>query len=154
MTGKKKIKLKDVTADNWEAVADLELTEEQEDLLDENVYSIAESKFNPHAVLRAVYAGRKLVGFLMYDPCVDEGLPHDYKIYRFMIDRRHQGQGYGRGALECAIEEIRQDADWQKIVICYMAGNKAAKKFYASLGFIETGVDEDGEIIAEIRRNA
>jgi diamine N-acetyltransferase len=152
MAKPKKIKLKDVTAENWEAVADLELTKDQKKLVDENVYSIAESKFDPHAVLRAAYAGRKLVGFIMYDPCVDDGRPHDYLIYRFMIDRRQQGKGYGRGTLERVIEEIHQDPEWRRIVICYMPSNKAARKFYASLGFVETGIDEDGEIIAEIRR--
>src|SRR5829696_5393351 len=60
------VKLKDVTADNWEAVVDLELSAEQEDLVASNVYSLAESKFDPDARPRAVYAGRRVVGFLMY----------------------------------------------------------------------------------------
>jgi GNAT superfamily N-acetyltransferase len=28
-------------------------------------------------------------------------------IYRFMIDRKHQGKGYSRAALSKALEEIR-----------------------------------------------
>lgn len=150
----KKIKLKKVTADNWEAVAGLKLTEDQEDLVAPNVYSIAESKFNPQAIPLAIYAGRKPVGFIMYEPCVDDDRPHEYLIYRFMIDRRHQSKGYGRLALQKVIDDIKEDPAWARIRICYMPENKAAKKFYGSLGFNEVGIDEDDEIIAEIRREA
>ncbi|MCC2097702.1 MAG: GNAT family N-acetyltransferase [Hyphomicrobiales bacterium] len=148
------VKLKEITADNWEAVADLELAKDQEDLVADNVYSIAESKFNPHAILKAIYSGRRLVGFIMYEPCIDDGQPHEYLIYRFMIDRRHQGKGYGRAALQRVIDTIKQDPQWKCIRICYMPENKAARKFYGSLGFEEAGIDEDNEIIAEIRRKA
>jgi diamine N-acetyltransferase len=149
---KKEVTLEEVTADNWEEVVDLELAKGQKDLVAENVYSLAESKFNPHAIPRAIYAGRRLVGFIMYEPCVDDDRPHDYLIYRFMIDKKHQGKGYGRDALVRVIESIQESPDWNRITICYMPGNHAARKFYASLGFVETGSDDDGEIIAEIRR--
>ena len=97
----KNVKLKDVTAKNWRAVARLELAPDQSDLVADNLYSIAESKFDPDARPRAVYAGDEPVGFLMYDASDGEAL-----IYRFMIDRRHQGKGYGRAALVLAIDEI------------------------------------------------
>jgi diamine N-acetyltransferase len=151
MAASKPVTLRDVTADNWEAVTDLELTDEQEDLVADNSYSLAESKFDPHAVPKAIYAGRKLVGFIMYEPLTEDGRPNDYLIYRFMIDRRQQGKGYGRAALEKLIGEIKADPAWNRIVICYVEDNAAARKFYRSLGFVETGRDEDNEIIAEIR---
>ncbi|MDQ1831907.1 hypothetical protein [Massilia scottii] len=37
------------------------------------------------------------------------------------------------------------------IYICYLPKNPVAKAFDGSLGFVETGLDEDGEMIAEIR---
>ena len=64
---RKRVKLADVTAGNWEAVVDLELDEAQEDLVASNAYSLAESKFDGHARPRAVYAGKRVVGFLMYE---------------------------------------------------------------------------------------
>ncbi len=153
MSKPKKIQLKDVTADNWEAVIALKLTEEQEDLVADNTYSLAESKFSPHAVPKAIYAGRKPVGFIMYEPLVDENKPHDYLIYRFMIDRRHQNKGYGRKALAKAIKAIKKDKHWRRIIISYMPDNLTAKSFYASLGFVETRTDEDGEMMAVIARS-
>ena len=145
---RKDVKLKDVTADNWEAVVDLELSDEQQELVADNAYSLAESKFSPLARPRAVYAGKRIVGFLMYEPL--EGKPHEVLIYRFMIDRRQQGKGYGHAALACAIEEIRQNPRVRTISISYMPDNPVAKQFYAGFGFVEVGCDEDGEMIATL----
>jgi 4'-phosphopantetheinyl transferase EntD len=41
------VKLKKVTADNWEAVVELELGAGQEDLVKSNLYSVAEAQFDP-----------------------------------------------------------------------------------------------------------
>ena len=97
-----KVKLKKVTADNWEAVADLKLSADQEALVATNLYSIAESQFDPDARPRAIFVGERIVGFLMYDAGRPRDNPREALIYRFMIDRTHQGEGYGRAALEKA----------------------------------------------------
>ena len=147
----KKITLREVNAENWEEVVDLELEEEQEDYVASNAYSIAESKFNTYAVPLAIYAGKKVVGFLMYETLHGEGEPETYSIYRFMIDRRWQGKGYGRRALEQTIKDIGRRSDCHRITICYVPDNEMAKGFYASLGFREVGLNDDGEMVAEIR---
>lgn len=147
----KKISLRDVTADNWEAVVDLELTDEQEDYVASNAYSLAESKFNSYAHPMAIYAGRKIVGFVMYETLHEDGEPETYSVYRFMIDRRHQSKGYGRQAMEIVLRTISRKSDCRRIAICYLPDNKNAKAFYASLGFCEIGIDEHGEMVAEIR---
>ena len=144
------VKLKDVTAKNWRAVARLKLAPEQKDLVASNLYSIAQSKFDPNAYTRAVYAGDKPVGFLMYDVWKTKGETREASIYRFMIDRSHQGKGYGRAALALALAEIRGVPGIKKISIGYLPDNRVAKPFYASFGFVEAGKDEDGEIIAEL----
>ena len=139
------VRLKDVTEDNWRAVIDLKLDPEQEDLVASNLYSIAESRFDPDARPRAVYAGKRVVGFLMYDVQSRKA-----SIYRFMIDRKHQGKGYGRAALSKALDEIRAIPKIRTVSIRYMPDNPVAKPFYASFGFVEVGKDEDGEIIADL----
>lgn len=144
----KPIRLKSVTGRNWEAVVDLELAPRQRKLVASNAYSLAESKFDPGARPRAIYAGKRVVGFLMYD--ISRGRKKAF-IYRFMIDRRHQGKGYGRAALAAAIKEIAKVAGVKKVAIAYMAGNRVARKFYTSLGFCEVGRDDDGEVIAELK---
>jgi diamine N-acetyltransferase len=146
----KHVALKDVTAANRQAVADLELGPDQKHLVASNSESLQEARSDPDARPRAIYAGEGLVGFLMYDAGRAEDDPREALIYRFMIDRRHQGEGYGRAALENAIEELRAIPGVQKIFISYMPDNPVAKPFYASFGFKEIGTDEDGEMIAEL----
>lgn len=146
----KRVTLREITADNWEEVAELELHEHQEDFVEDNAWSIAESKFNKYAVPRAIYAGKRPVGFIMWESLAAEGAPHEYSIYRFMIDKDHQGRGYGRLAMEIALGEIRKDRRLKRITICYVPENEKAREFYASFGFRELGLDEDGEMIAEL----
>jgi diamine N-acetyltransferase len=147
----KKISLKDVTADNWEAVADLELDADQEDLVASNLYSVAESHYDPDARPRAIYAGKRVVGFLMYDVQRTKGRAREASIYRFMIDRKYQGKGYGRAALSKALEEIRAIPHVKRVLISYMPENPVAGPFYASFGFKEVGRDRDGEVIAKLK---
>jgi diamine N-acetyltransferase len=144
------VTLKDVTAANWRAVVSLELAPEQEDLVAGNAYSLVEARFDPDARPRAVYAGRRVVGFLMYEAPATQGGRRAASIYRFMIDRRHQGKGYGRAALARALDEIRALPGARKVTVCYVPGNPVAKDFYASFGFVEVGRDDDGEVIAEL----
>lgn len=144
------VKLKDVTEDNWRAVIGLQLEPEQEGLVASNLYSLAESKFDPDARPRAVCAGKRIVGFLMYEVRKTKANRHKASIYRFMIDRKHQGEGYGRAALGKALDEIRAIPHIRKVSISYMPANPFAKQFYASFGFVEAGQDDDGEMIAEL----
>jgi diamine N-acetyltransferase len=144
------VELRDVTAENRKAVAALELDPMQEDLVASNAESLAEARFDRDARPRAIYAGGRLVGFLMYDAGTADDEPREAVIYRFMIDRRHQGKGYGRAALAKALDEIRTIPQVGKVSIGYIPGNPVAKPFYASFGFVEVGLDEDGEMVAEL----
>jgi diamine N-acetyltransferase len=144
------VRLENVTARNWSAVARLKLAPEQKDLVASNLYSIAQSKFDPNAHPRAVYAGRELVGFLMYDVREKKEQTREASIYRFMIDVKHQRKGYGRAALARALDEIRATPGVKKVSIGYMPENAVAKSLYATFGFVEVGKDEDGEIEAEL----
>jgi diamine N-acetyltransferase len=145
----KSVRLAEVTAANWEAVIALKLRKKQARLLSDNLYSLAESKFDPDAQPRAVYAGRRLVGFLMYD-ISGRGRRRIATLYRFMIDKRHQGRGYGRAALMAVIDEITRRGDVAKIVVLYLPDNHGAGRLYSSLGFRDAGEDEDGERLAEL----
>lgn len=142
------VTLRAVTRDNFEAITDLELLPHQEDWLASNSYSIAQASFNPHLKTRAVYADETLVGFMMYAVPVAGGDPGDYGIWRFMIDAKHQGSGLGRQALTKLIDEIRAHDGVRQITISYMPDNDAARRFYASFGFVERGIDDCDEMVA------
>ena len=139
------ISLRAVTADNFEIISELPLLPQQRDYLASNDFSIAQASFYPATMhTRAVYCGEEVIGFLMFVSPDDEDPPGHYRIWRFMIDHRRQGQGHGRAALALALAQIRARPDARSIEICYKPGNAKAKQFYASVGFVETGLDADG----------
>mgnify|MGYP001766317419 CR=1 FL=1 len=123
----------------------LRLADDQTNLVASNVESLAEADEDADARPRAVVAGDRIVGFLMYE--LFEG-GRAANIYRFMIDVAEQGRGYGRAALARLLDEIAAESDVERVEICYMPENVGARRLYAEAGFVEVGVDEDGEIIA------
>ena len=79
-------------------MVELEFGAGQEDLVASNLYSIAEAQFDPtRARARLCREARRRL--LMYDVQKTKGKAQEASIYRFMIDRKHQGKGYGRAAL-------------------------------------------------------
>ena len=73
------------------------------------------------------------------DPAFVEMAKKSYCLWRFMIDKRYQRRGYGRKAMQLALDYIRTwpcgkaDTCW----LSYEPENEVAKKLYASFGFIE-----------------
>ncbi|MYN04316.1 GNAT family N-acetyltransferase [Pseudoduganella sp. DS3] len=142
------IQLRAVTRQNFDAITDLQLLDHQRSYIASNSYSIAQASFYPQMQTRAIYAGEELVGFLMYVDLELEGHLNEFGVWRLMIDSRRQGQGYGRAALLLALAEIRARGGVRKIWISYLPDNALARELYASIGFVETEIDEDGEMNA------
>ena len=143
------VTLRAVTRDNFEALTDLQLHPHQREYLASNSYSIAQASFYPNYHTRAIYADEEPVGFMMFVALdADESELGEYAIWRFMIDCRHQGKGFGRHALTSLLDEIRRDPAACKVWISYVPGNAIASRFYADFGFVETGIDEEDEMVA------
>ena len=146
------VKLAKIDGPKFHDVIDLELEEDQIKNLPSNVYSLAESTLSPLFHPRAIMADGQIVGFVMYQFGEDGAWDADEcTIWRFMIDRRHQGTGIGTLAMPLAIEEIKAHQRCSLIDIYYDPKNTAAKKLYARFGFIETGHRDDGDTIAELK---
>jgi len=143
------IEIAEVDKNNWEDVVDLQLEQDQEPFVASNAYSLAEAAYDEDCFPRAVYAGTSAVGFVMFASMASAGFAGEYMICRLMIDREHQRKGYGRQALDKTIALISGLPGSTRIKICYKPDNPVAKDFYASFGFVETGLDEEGEMIAE-----
>jgi diamine N-acetyltransferase len=139
------IRLVSVTGANRALVAALELAPDQMDFVASNAESLDEAETDEDARPRAVMAGDRVIGFLMYEADDDEA-----RIYRFMIDRAHQGKGYGKAALREVLDEIMGLGHIRHVSICYEPGNEAARHLYRATGFVEEGLDEDGEMIADL----
>lgn len=144
------VTLEPVTRKNFSAIIDMELPPHQARFVASNAYSIAEASFYPSLQPRAIYCDGELAGFLMYGINANDE-PGCYGIYRLMVAPATQGKGVARRAMELLLEQLRARPDLRRITICYMPANEVGKRFYASLGFVETGLDGGGEMIAEIR---
>jgi diamine N-acetyltransferase len=138
------ITLKPVTANNWKALVKLKVREDQNHFVASNVYSIAEAQFGEefegHWDLYpfGIYDEETPVGFLMYGYNFSHPTQQVF-IMRLMVDEKYQGKGYGRVGMEKMLEIFRADERIKAIGISYEPDNDAARKLYASLGFVETG---------------
>jgi diamine N-acetyltransferase len=142
------VTLRPITRDNLWAVVDLKLHPGQEDFVAQNIDSIANAYVEPTFVPLAVHAGDALVGFAMYGQHPESGA---WWVIRLMIDRDHQGKGYGRAAMEAVIAMMVERIGCDEIVTSFNPANAVALGLYTSLGFQPTGEIEDGEPLVRLR---
>jgi diamine N-acetyltransferase len=145
-----KITLKTITSDNWRECIKLNVGDNQKQFVASNMYSLAESAFEPDDKLipLGIYDGENMVGFLMYGCPTYEN--STWEICRLMIDKNHQKKGYGRAAMEAAIERISNEPDCDAIYTSYEPNNEVAAKLYADLGFLDTGQMLEGEVLVRL----
>jgi diamine N-acetyltransferase len=100
------IALREVTKDNLRDILELKVAPEQERFVAPNAASIAQAYFDRQvAWFRAIYTDDTPVGFVML---YDDAAEQKYHLWRFMVDHRFQGQGYGAEALNQVIAYVRQ----------------------------------------------
>ena len=158
------VHLEKVTGKNVWQLLKLEVADDQKDFVATNTQSIVEAYTTTaaggHAFPFGIYDGDTPVGFLMIGCGVDEDwenppeiAKNNYSLWRLMIDKNHQGKGYGKKAVELALDYIRT-FPCGKAEACYLSykpENSRAKKLYASFGFRETGDMDEGELLAVLK---
>ncbi|PSB52268.1 GNAT family N-acetyltransferase [Chamaesiphon polymorphus] len=139
------VTLREITKDNWRDIVRLKVAPYQEQFVASNAMSIAEAHFNPEvAWFRAIYAGDVPVGFLMLE---DDVVRQDYFLWRFMIDDRYQGRGYGRKALELFFAHVKTRPGGDAIETSCVPAKGSPGSFYEKMGFVYTGQEENGELV-------
>ena len=146
-----KLQLVPVHKGNWIDCAELELQAFQTGYLASNLRTIAESAFEPHYELRAIELKGKVIGMLAYCPEVDEPIEGLYWLFRIMIDKSFQNRGYGRAAIELAVQEMRARGALRIRTMC-RPDNEAAMRCYLGLGFSMVGNLDDGDVVFEINQ--
>jgi diamine N-acetyltransferase len=150
------MELRPVTADNWNALIKLKVSEEQSHFVASNLYSIAESQFGFEDEGRwkfypfGAYIGDDPVRFVMYSLNPNHSRFQAF-ITRLMIDEQFQGKGYGREIMQLVLKSFRENEEIKNVGISYEPENEAARKLYASLGFIEPGDMIEGETLAVLK---
>lgn len=140
------IVLMPITVQNWETAASLEVEEHQRAFIRSNAWSIAESLYHPELKPMGIYRGGTMVGFLMYGNAWQDGTVW---LFRIMVDRRYQGQGLGKEALERVIRRMR-DEGYTEVNIGWDPENEVAERLYLRFGFEPTGMALWGEKTARL----
>lgn len=126
--------------------------------------TVSESQKNyvsdSYAMLARAYAYReqRSKAFVIYndETPVGMGLYYDlpeldcFDLSQLFIDERYQGRGYGKAATQLILDAMKQDGKYNKVDLCYIEGNDAAKNLYEQFGFVEIDRDEN-EIILELK---
>ena len=158
------LRLEKITHDDLDEIIALEVKSEQKHFVPDNARSIIEAyiaiSHGGHAFPFGVYDGDTAVGFVMIGYGTDDEwtdppkiAKDSYNIWRLMTDKHHQGKGYGKGALQLALDFIRT-LPCGKAEYCwvsYSPENAAAENLYSSFGFKKTDCFDGGEQIAVLK---
>lgn len=136
------VTLEEVTAANLRAVMQLRVTPQQEDFVAPNSVSIAEHCYAEESWMRAIYADGSPVGLVLLSE--RRAVPR-YYLWRYMIDARHQGLGFGGKAMQLVIDYVRTLPNADSLFVSYVKAPGGPRDFYAGLGFADTGRESHGE---------
>lgn len=147
----------------WD-ILKLTVSESQKNYVAANDISIIEAYTaitgNGYAFPFGIYDDEIPVGFLMIGFDVDDywtDAPEiargNYNLWRLMIDQAWQNRGYGKQAVQLALDFIKS-MPCGKAEYCWLSyepENEAARQLYQSFGFVETGEMDGDERIAVLR---
>lgn len=140
------IHLETITPDNWRL--GLSVSEEQQEYVSDSAGILARAYAyrNDRSRAYVIYDDEVPVGMAMYHD-LDEWKAYDFS--QFFIDQHYQRKGYGIEAAQLILEEMKADGKYDRVVLCYIDGDDAAKCLYEKLGFSLTGEADEEEIIME-----
>lgn len=154
-------KLKEINGNNIGEILKLEVFDNQKSFVATNNSSIIEAYIaiteNNHVFTFGIYKDDTPIGFLMigYDVNSDEeGAPkiakENYNIWRLMIDKKFQGKGFGKKAMDLALEFVNTFpcGTAKYCWLSYESHNDVARELYKSVGFVETDEKDGEEIVA------
>lgn len=133
-----------ITKDNFDDAIKIKVTTEQKKIIAPVEYSLAESYvYSDYFIPFLICDGKKAVGFILFIIDKEEPL---YYISRMMIDKNHQGCGYGKKTIELAINFLKEEGA-SKIELSHRTDNMMPSHLYQSFGFKYTGIIEDEEMM-------
>lgn len=142
--------LRDITKENYIPLLKLAVGEKQKHQVAPNAVSLAQAHFEGNAICKGIYAGDEPVGFIMLEDEKDDKGVQQFSLWRFMIDEKHQGKGYGRNAMDLLIQYSREQTGQKEFFLSCVPGEGSAEGFYEKYGFEFTGDYEEDEKIYKI----
>ena len=140
------IRLEEINSNNWRV--DLHVSKNQKNFVADQYKLLARAyayrKVGSKALM--IYNDDIPIGMALYYEC------EEYQAYDFnqlFIDERYQRKGYGLEAAKLILNKMKQDGKYQKVILCYIESNYAAKNLYEKCGFYLTGERDENEIVME-----
>ncbi len=143
-----KVTLRKITGKTVRAICNLSVSEDQRRFVAPNAVSIAQAYFAKSAWFRAIYADETPVGFVMLAETPRLG---KHYLWRFMIDAKYQGRGYGGKALELIVRHVKRDERAKALYLSVVRGKGSAVGLYKRFGFAFTGKVEYGEHVMRLK---
>ena len=140
-----RVTLREVDDNNVRAILELDVAPHQKAYVAPNAVSLAQYAVATKAWTRAIYAGEIPVGYVLLSDDDDE--PR-YYLWRFMVDCRYQGKGFGRDAMALIHDYVRSRPGGTRLYLSYVPLRGGPEPFYKSLGYVDTGVEHEGELEA------
>lgn len=152
------VELAEITRENLRDFLRLKVAPAQERFVASNAVSIAQAHFHPEAWFRGIRAGATPVGFAMLeDWSLDPArAPEDWRrepyvaLWRFMIDERWQGLGFGAQAMRLLVERARAVPGARAMFLSFVEAEGGPEPFYRRFGFARTGEVSDGEQVMRL----
>ena len=134
--------------DIWYAVVECQLTPEQTDYVNPAGFSIGRAYLDPNNhVPCIIWLDNQRIGYIVFRTW-SRG---DANSWSYYLDRRYQGNGYGRAAARLAVQ-ILQSADPDfPIKLSAEANNKKAHRLYRSIGFQHHGEMDGDDLVFEYK---
>ena len=157
---KTNLHLEKISWENYVKVLKLRVTKEQENFVASNkaslIHAFLEMSEGTKVHSFAVKNGKTVVGFMQLMYSKDwtgeeredwlnsdeykqhEGKPY-YYIWRFMIDKKYQGRGYGKETFKQTLDFIKTFpcGEAEYVLLSYDPNNEVGRKLYSSFGFKE-----------------
>lgn len=143
------VTLHPVTKENWRAVSALQVADDQKTFVADTGYYLNLCHYGGLWNPLAVQTGESVIGFLMW--AIDDSDGSCW-LGGILIDKRFQGMGYGRQAVESALDRLSKETGSTEFALSYLPSNTTARELYLSIGFRETGEKEDEEIVARLTK--
>lgn len=134
---------------NWEEVSELSVKIEQQDFLPNNVFSIAQSRFESGSELFGIRYKGKPAGMIL---CLLQAGGMLW-ISRIMVDGELQGEGIGKRALRLLLKYQHRRPGVKEIRTSVSESNLMALGFFARRGFRPLGAAIGGEVVLKWQGN-
>lgn len=140
------IRLEEINENNWRV--DLHVrTDQKKDVVSAEVLLAKAYALRGHrSQARLIYRNERPVGMLLF---LDDEESKAYEFDQVFVDEKYQGRGYGSAAVELALNLMKLDGKYDRVVVRHKESNKIAQRMYEKFGFAVSDGTEDGEIILQ-----